>query len=765
VIRRLPPALLLWLLLLGGGLWFIAARVTVVSDMAQFLPREDSLEQALLLDALREGPASRLIIVGLGGTQDAAQLAAASRRLAVRLGDDERFLRVANGPLALPAAERERWFAYRYLLTPSAPDAFAATGLRRALTTRLAELAAPLPPLDKAYLPADPQAAFRRLLAGWGEGNAPPLHHGVWFAADGSLALLLLETHAGGLDLDAQGAARAAVLAAVEPGISVLLSGPGIIAAASRDTIREEVRWLSTLATAVMLTILFAAYRSLRLLLLSALPLLTAAVAAVAVTALAFGSVHGITLAFGITLLGVAIDYPLHLFSHLREHENARHTLWRIWPTLRLGVLSSAVGYLAMALSPFPGLAQLALFTVSGLVSAALTVRWVLPPLLSTVPEVHVPRRAGGRRSGRGLWLLSGLIAGATAYLLVSPRSLLETELSALSPVPPAVRELDAQLRRAVGAPDVSRLVLLEGRDREAVLQHSEALAPALENLRSTGVLGGYGLPSAYLPSAATQQARRAGLPAADELAAQVAAAQSGLPFRAGLFEPFVRDVAASRELEPLTPEAVADTLIGARLAALLRPYRDGWLGLVPLHEVRDEAALAQWAAQSSQPLRYINLRQATDRLVERFLAGAGIYLLAGLGLILLLLWAGLRDLRRVFRVVLPVLAALAVTAALLHGFDVRLSLFHLVALLLVLGLGIDYGLFFARDDGGEERARTGHAVAVCAISTAGVFAILALSQIPLLHATGLTVALGVTLSYGFARFVRRGAAGSHRPE
>lgn len=764
MIRRIPPALLLWLLLLAGGLWFVAARVTVVSDMAQFLPREDSLEQALLLDALREGPASRLIIVGLGGTQDAAQLAAASRRLAERLRDDERFLRVANGPLALPAAEREHWFAYRYLLTPSAPDAFAATGLRQALTTRLAELAAPLPPLDKAYLPADPQAAFRRLLAGWGEGNAPPLQHGVWFAADGSLALLLLETRAGGFDLDAQEAARAAVLSAVEPGVSVLLSGPGIIAAASRDTIRDEVRWLSTLASMLMLAILFAAYRSLRLLLLSALPLLTAAVAAVAVTALVFGSVHGITLAFGITLLGVAIDYPLHLFSHLREHESARHTLWRIWPTLRLGVVSSAVGYLAMALSPFPGLAQLALFTVSGLASAALTVRWVLPPLLSTAPTLPISRAARGRR-GRGLGLLSALALAAMGYLALSPRLLLETELSALSPVPEATRELDAELRRAVGAPDVSRLLLLEGRSREEVLQHSETLAPALDALRRDGVIGGFRLPSSYLPSAASQRARRDGLPAADELAAQVAAAQPGLPFRAGLFEPFVRDVAASRELEPLTPEAVADTLIGARLAALLRPYRDGWLGLVPLHDVRDEAALVQWAAQSPQPLRYINLRQATDRLVERFLAGAGIYLLAGLGLILLLLWAGLRDLRRVFRVVLPVLAALAVTAALLHGFGVRLSLFHLVALLLVLGLGIDYGLFFARDDGGEERARTGHAVAVCAISTASVFAILALSQIPLLHATGLTVALGVTLSYGFARLVRRGAAGSHRPE
>jgi predicted exporter len=178
-------------------------------------------------------------------------------------------------------------------------------------------------------------------------------------------------------------------------------------------------------------------------------------------------------------------------------------------------------------------------------------------------------------------------------------------------------------------------------------------------------------------------------------------------------------------------------------------------LGLVPLSAVQDEAALAAWVAQSGQPARYINLRQTADGMVQRFLAGAGVYLLLGGAMILALLAVGLRDGARLLRVMLPVLAALALTAALLHGFGASLSLFHLVALLLMLGLGIDYGLFFSRCSAAAESARTGHAVTVCAISTASVFAILALSQIPVLHAIGSTVALGVALSYGFARLVR----------
>ena len=81
---------------------------------------------------------------------------------------------------------------------------------------------------------------------------------------------------------------------------------------------------------------------------------------------LLFGSLHGITLAFGMTLLGVAVDYPLHLFSHLRDDETPQSTLRRVWPTLRLGVLTTALGYLAMVFSDFDGLRQLAVFAIGG---------------------------------------------------------------------------------------------------------------------------------------------------------------------------------------------------------------------------------------------------------------------------------------------------------------------------------------------------------------------------------------------------------------
>ncbi|MCZ7601113.1 MAG: hypothetical protein M5U09_29895 [Gammaproteobacteria bacterium] len=83
---------------------------------------------------------------------------------------------------------------------------------------------------------------------------------------------------------------------------------------------------------------------------------------------LAFGNIHGITLAFGITLIGVAVDYPIHFFSHLKGgRAHAEECIRTIWPTPALGVISTIIAYAIRVLSEFTGLKQLGLFTVVGL--------------------------------------------------------------------------------------------------------------------------------------------------------------------------------------------------------------------------------------------------------------------------------------------------------------------------------------------------------------------------------------------------------------
>ncbi len=754
------PILVLWLLAALGCAW-TALTTPIATDLSLFVPRADPVAE-LLLEQLRGGPTTRLILIGLEGDSETAR-AAASRQLAERLRDSDRFARVANGADLLPEGELRFLFAHRYQLSPTvAPDRFTVESLRAALQQRLGELQSPLAVLQKSWLPGDPTGELSSLLRAWEAGMREPARRlGVWFSPDGARALLLVETRASGYDVAAQREAVAAIRAAfsaasVGTGLQLLMSGPGVLATLAEDQARADAGWLGALALAAMVLILLLVYRSARPVALGALPMLAALLAGAAAVGLLFGQIYAITLAFSITLLGETLDYPTYLFSHRRAGETVAETLRHLWPTLRLCMITTLLGCLAMIHGNFPGLSQLGVFTIAGILAAVATTRWLLPALL---PADWVPPR----RLGVGPWMDSALrprprlalACGAggllvLAVLLVERPPLWEDDLGALSPVPRELLRLDQELRAALGAPEVGHLIVITAPDAETALRHGEIVAAYLETRRVEGALAGYEGATRYLPSVETQRQRQAALPDREMLAARLHAALEGLPFKAEAFAPFLDAAAAARVAPPLRPEDLSDSLLGARVGALLFPGDRGWTALLPLSGVRDTRALAAGLPQGvASQAYYLDLRAETNRLVAEFRAATLVRLGGGAALIVAVVWLGLRSWRGVAAALLPVLLGLTLTVALLLALGERLTLFHLVSLLLVLGIGVDYGLFFSRPGADPVRRRqTFHALLICCGSLLVVFGLLATSALPALRAIGLTVSLGAATSF-----------------
>jgi len=359
-----PPywPLAAWLALLVTAV--LSLRGTAVShDITQFMPTGATERQQLAVELLREGPATRLIMVMLeGGTIE--QLADTSRHLARMLGDNDLFSQVANGDANVQNGKLDKLFGYRYLLDPRPDETlFTATELHRALLLRLDELSGALPLSNRRHLASDPTGAFSNLLKSWIPAHQPALERGVWFSPNRERALLVAATAGSGFDPLIQQQAMAAIHTAftdgrTAPDIRLQLSGAPVFVDTARHSIRSQLTRLSSIAGVLVSLFLLIAYRSPLLMLLGALPLLTAMLAGAATVTLLFGSLHGITLVFGITLLGIAIDYPIHLFSHLAMAPDGRSAIQCVWPTLRLGVITTCIGYLAFARSDFIGLAQ-----------------------------------------------------------------------------------------------------------------------------------------------------------------------------------------------------------------------------------------------------------------------------------------------------------------------------------------------------------------------------------------------------------------------
>ncbi|HYF89044.1 MMPL family transporter [Azospirillum sp.] len=761
----------LWLAgLVACGL--LVARTPVTADLSAFLPRSPSPTQQLLVNQLRDGVVSRLILVAVEG--DAPdRLTGLSRDLAARLRGNPLVAAVENGERTERGADGAYLWTNRYLLSPAiTPDRFTADGLRQALQNDLRLLQSPAGMFLKQALPADPTAEILRLTDQiMGGTSGPASRDGVWVSADGARALLLVQTTAPGFDLDAQQKTLDLVRDAFDQvrgadgAARLVMTGPAVFSVQTRDRIEADATRASITATLLVAGVLLLVYRSLRVLALSLLPAATGALAGVAAVGLGFGTVHGITLGFGVTLLGESVDYAIYLFTQTQPGSPARRTLLRIWPTLLLGVATSIVGFGAMLVSNFSGLAQLGLFSITGLLVALAVTRWVLPTLL---PEGYSTERPA--RLAPVLTALTGAapalrlpLAAATllslAWLVHQGPAVWSAELSSLSPIAEADQKLDEALRRDLGAPDAGHLLVTGAATADEALAAAERLVAPLEALVRDQLIAGYDSPALTLPSQATQRARQAALPPPDTLRAALNEALQGLPFRPDAFAPFLADAEKARTMPLLTPASLDGTSLKLKLDSLLVRNGDGWTAMLPLRGVTDPQAVAARLAgeETAREAVLLNLKEESDRLYRTYRQEALTLAVLGAGAITLLLAAALRSVRSLVVAVMPLAAAVVVTMALLTALGQALSIFHLVGLLLVVGVGSNYSLLFERPEPSIAlRERTVASVAIANLCTVIGFGTLAFSGIPVLHGIGMTVAIGAFLCLAFAAVLSR---------
>ena len=740
---------------------FAAKNLRIESDFAAFLPPSTTPEERLLIAQLRDGLVSRLMLVALQGA-DEKTLARASGKLAERLGAAPEFEYAANGSLDQFVAQGEVLMRHRYALSPAMnAHSFTAPGLRAALEEQLTQMASPFGVLSRSIMVRDPTGEFLAIVRQFDPGARPALRHGVWFSADGKRAFLIAQTRAPGFDSERQEQAMAVVrraLAGDNPQVDAILTGPGVFAAESRRLIRRDAERLSLLSALVILAMLFFVYRSALPVALVTIPVAFGLLIGVLVVNAVFGSVHAITLGFAATLIGEAVDYPSYLLLSTAPGEATRNAARRLRVTLALAVLSTVVSALALTLSSFKGLAQLGVLTMVGVLVAGIATQYLIPWLLGDrallFRRLNLPSADILSRSRWPGVAAAFAVAGAAAWLAHLHPAWWQRDLAGISPVPPAMRAQDAELRREMGAPEVSVFLASRGSSQEAALQAAENVLPVLQRWKQEKRIRSFDSPAWYLPTPGTQREHLRLLPEPVAFERNLAQALKGLAFRPDAFKPFVEDVAAARRAAalgatPVTLASYAGTPLGARLSALVIELDGQWLVLTPLGGVADPGKLAQDLAGIAQSnSQVVDLKQVSSDMVDGFRREALSQAGWGAALILILLVAGLRSAKRALRVALPAGAALVLTVTVLVASGERLSVFHLVALLLVLGIGLNYALFFERVAAdANERARTRLALAVCSTSTVVTFGFLALSSTPVLHAIGSTVALGAVLA------------------
>lgn len=745
---------LIWLIVMSLMITYLSLHLRITDDIGQFMPdaNHDSQLQALMSE-VQNGPVATTLMLRLSGAKD-SELARLSTQLRQSLLlQSDVFQNVRNSNTSFDLNALNPLFPYRYLLIDSLN--WNQQALKEMLEQRLVDLRSGAGAITGNFITNDPQLSFMKYLHKLFNSEGPIEKHGVWFDKEKQSVLLLVSVSSDSLDLDVMQRAEDDIRQtfsslAQTSSIQLEISGPGVMAVHVRSTIEQVINNLSMFMIILLIIVFAIAYRSMYALLLAGIPLLSAVTVSLVATQAIFHEVHGIVLAFGVTLLGVCLDYPLHLFSHLRSNESPSLSLNRIWPTLLLSGASTIIAYMALFGSGFNGLSQLAVFAACGLTTALLVTRYILPYWVS--PARVNPRLFAlniGLSPGKKIFIVILLLCMPVLIMLQSD-NFWETSIDAISPIPASARDNDRKLRHDLNAPEVSHVFVQSGESIEKTLQSSEYISRQLRELQDLGIISSVWSPSQILPSVQQQRHRQQLLPTKQELSSNLEGALSGLPYRQTAFEPWLESVATSRTLSPLEYDDIASTPLANLLKQGLFQYGNMWISTIRVSDIRSIAEFNDWLDLNPKIKEsHIEIKQATEHLLteyristfERFL---GIFLLLS---IIIVFWS--RSITRALWIMLPVTIGLLSGLAMPILLGAAINVFHLLALLLVLGMGLDYSLFFNRTtDNILERKQHLHAISISALTTSAAFSVLAFSPVPVMAAMGQTVASGVLMCF-----------------
>ena len=766
--------LALALALVWAGVTLFSGPLPLQTNLLALLPpteRNPAAEQAVGRLAEVAGNRAVFLVGPAASAKDASpELSGkAARQFAMRLRETRVFGQVTAEIPAFDPQQLTRFYRpYRFNLL-SESDRAALTDDSFNPEARLQrKLYAPLQ-FGAAYSLADDPFGFGD---GWLAGLplktlrlAP--QDGLLVARDGDAIWAMVSADLPGSAYDSTVQARviAAISAAEQtlqrdfPGIELVRAGTIFYAAQARQSAEREFNFIGAGSLIGMLLMLYLVFRSFRPLALGLLSVGFGIAAAVTITVAVFGELHLITLVFGASLIGEAIDYAIQFFAaHLGAGARWEPTsgLRRIAPGLLMALATSLLGYAALTLAPFPAFSQIALFALSGLSAACATVFLLLPFLLRSPsqrdPEVAVafPRRFlcawRAHVSRRLCFVVSAmlLLVALPGWLLLSSND----DVRMLISRPPALVAQEEKIRELTGFGNSSQFYLVEGQTVEELLQREEALRDKLEKIAgpdARSALNQYVGVSAFVPSAERQVKGR------ESLARHVFGAEGAL--RERLSDASLRDEVADQFIADFKAGDGRVLTVEDWLASpLSMPFCHLWLGaangggfaaIVQLQGVRDLPSLAD-ASSGLAGVTFVDKAGSVSRLFREYRQWGALWLFGALVLVygLFCLRYGLAQ---AAFMLLPTLISMALVLGAFGYLAIPLTLFSLMGFILILGVGVNYAIFLR--EGGVNAAATLTGVLLSAGTTLLSFGLLAFSSMPALSGFGLTLMLGIFVS------------------
>jgi predicted exporter len=764
---------------------YCALNLRVGTDLTHFIPDGAQSELARVSGELAQSPFTRTMVLSIAA-DEIGQAIDAAQQLARELRESPEVEWVRGGvdPDQLQDIYA-LYFPRRYYFLSDDPERelpaqLDSTALRERARELKTRLASPASTLLSRIAPEDPISGFESIVERFRKGErALELQDGQWVTRDGRYAILLLSTHASAFESGSQAQLlalideRFAAIAQAHSGDLVLeMSGANRFAVAAEQSIKADVYKIAVVSFSGVAALFVAFIGGWRSFLIVSVPPLAGILVATSAGVAFLGGLDGLTMAFGASLMGIAIDYSNHVLIHHRlatDGRSPQETARRLRPSLSLGAATTISSFGGLAITAFPAFREMSFFAAVGVFTALLASLIPMPALVHFAPEL--PQRSARIANWLGdrlhdleqiprsvLWIPLALLPFASIPLANLEWS---DDMSKLTRFPGALMEEGRRVRERVSSVDSNRFAIGIAENPEKALALNERIHGHLEQAVDAGELDSFRSLHGLLWSEGLQRRNRAVLDSDTELYQRLDEAFSAEGFRPGAFAAFERALAESPPA-PLTLADLQSSPLGDFLAPFVVPIGERFAVVTYLNGLR-EPARVRLRLDGLDRVHILDQGSFVNQIYGEFRTNTLQQIVIGAGLVLLMLILRYRAWRPVAAAFLPSVTVAVLLLALFSLLGIRPNLLHAMSLIMVMGMGVDYGVFLV--DSADDREATGAtmlSLLMSCMTTVFVFGTLAISSQPSLRSIGVTTGLGIAMSYVLAP-VMLGAVGMIR--
>lgn len=534
------------------------------------------------------------------------------------------------------------------------------------------------------------------------------------------------------------------------PGLIIATSGVPFHSYESSKNAQYEITWISTVSVILALTLLIVVFRTALPIAATFFSIGMAVLSALAMTWTFFGEIHIFTFVFGTSIIGVSIDYAIHFFTDWRfskENPDGFQVRRHILKSILLGFMTTELGYLALFVTPFPLLQQMALFSVAGLASALCSIL-LLFPMLSRAKKIRqgkilqyasafskiynvYHRQNKFLKIGIPLALCSLLIPGLTTLNI-------HTDLRNLYTISDSLKESETIVAKLLNFGASGNYFIIKGSSPEDVLQKEEHFTQKLDSLKNDSLFKNY-LAVSYLihsqkkQSEAFEVIKKATFDDAPAFIKELGLESDSL-FKASLdhFKPISFDEQLPSGWDKLLKMLWIGEVNGSYYSAVL-----------PLH-VKNAQALAN-AASGAEGIYFIDKMPEINHSLTK-LSHIALILVAITDFIVFIIFTIIYNIKTALKIIRIPICATVITASIFGLLGIDFNFFAIVGVILTLGIGIDYALFFK--ESANHADSTSLAVSLSATTTILSFGTLAISNFSPVSIFGLAIFIGILSSF-----------------